>query len=156
MVIVKILGRANFTLSIDLKNLVGELVERHFRRFLFELSECVLMDSTFLGVLTGIAVQLRGMEDSSVQLLNPNPRITELLESLGVDHLFEIVECAPPMPETGTLQPQEPAHVTREEVTRTCLEAHQLLMEVNPANVPKFKDVTRFFEEDLKKLRATG
>ena len=27
-------------------------------------------------------------------------------------------------------------------------------MEVNPANVPKFKDVTRFLEEDVKRLEG--
>ena len=40
----------------------------------------------------------------------------------------------------------------REEVQRTCLEAHETLMEINPNNVPRFKDVARFLAEDLKKM----
>jgi len=40
---------------------------------------------------------------------------------------------------------------TRLETSRTCLEAHETLMKINPDNVPKFKDVTQFFAEDLKK-----
>jgi hypothetical protein len=37
------------------------------------------------------------------------------------------------------------------DLSRNCLEAHQTLMNINPANVPKFKDVAQFLEEDLKK-----
>ncbi|MDB6032217.1 MAG: Anti-sigma-factor antagonist, partial [Verrucomicrobiales bacterium] len=38
------------------------------------------------------------------------------------------------------------------EISRTCLEAHKTLMEINPANISKFKDVTQFLAEDLKKM----
>ena len=34
----------------------------------------------------------------------------------------------------------KPANPDREEVTRTCLEAHQTLMQINPENVSRFKD----------------
>lgn len=37
-------------------------------------------------------------------------------------------------------------------MARTSLEAHQTLMKINPANIPKFKDVAEFLAEDLKKL----
>jgi hypothetical protein len=58
------------------------------------------------------------------------------------------------LPENTATQDLAPASPTREEVQRTCLEAHQLLMEINPANVAKFKDVAAFLAEDLKKLKA--
>ena len=41
-------------------------------------------------------------------------------------------------------------------MTRNCLEAHETLMEINPANVNKFKDVTRFLAEDLKRQESPG
>ncbi len=37
---------------------------------------------------------------------------------------------------------------------RACLEAHQTLMDINPENVTRFKDVTKFLAEDLEKLRG--
>ena len=43
---------------------------------------------------------------------------------------------------------------TREEVTRTCLEAHKLLMEIDPDNVSKFKEVTQFLANDLKRMKT--
>jgi hypothetical protein len=46
----------------------------------------------------------------------------------------------------------EPANPTREEIKRTCLEAHQTLMAMSPENAARFKDVARFLAEDLKTL----
>jgi hypothetical protein len=40
---------------------------------------------------------------------------------------------------------------TREEAAPTILEAHENLMEFDPRNVPKFKDVVEFLREDLGK-----
>jgi hypothetical protein len=38
---------------------------------------------------------------------------------------------------------------TREEAAPTILEAHENLIEFDPRNVPKFKDVVEFLREDL-------
>jgi hypothetical protein len=39
---------------------------------------------------------------------------------------------------------------TKNDLSRNCLEAHETLMQVNPENIAKFKEVTRFLAEDLK------
>jgi hypothetical protein len=46
---------------------------------------------------------------------------------------------------------QTPASTDRKEMSRHCLEAHRVLMEIKPENVVKFKDVAQFLAEDLKK-----
>ena len=155
---IKIAGRANFTLSVDFKRLVHELRQRGLNRFMLDLGDCLTMDSTFLGVLAGIALRdIDGKEsaptDPRVQmdLLNPSPRIADLLENLGVMHLFTIIH--QPTPCTLMFEPrQHGAAPSKEELSRNCLEAHVTLMDLNPENIPKFKDVAQFFEEDLKKM----
>src|SRR5688572_13893204 len=93
VVCVKISGRANFTNSLDLKKLVNELAGRGYGRFILDLSDCTLMDSTFLGVLAGIGLKFSGSNNGqSVDVFNPNPRIKDLLDSLGVSHLFRITD----------------------------------------------------------------
>src|SRR4051812_24766951 len=91
---IKISGRANFNSSIDFKVLLNELLQKGFTRFVLDLSECVLMDSTFLGVLAGFGLRVtpgdNGVQSVAIELLNPNPRISELLENLGVLHLFQL------------------------------------------------------------------
>lgn len=154
---IKIVGRANFTSSIEFKMLINELIEKAFTCFVLDLSECVLMDSTFLGVLAGFGLKMTvssGDQQSqrSIELLNPNPRIAELLENLGVSHLFKVVNGVAALPqEIAAHTPPETAQPTREEVKRTCLEAHKTLMDIDPANILKFKDVAQFLAEDLKK-----
>lgn len=151
---VKIIGRANFSSSIDFKTLLNELVQKAYRYFVLELSECPLMDSTFLGVLAGFGLKLNRNTDGepAIELLNANSRITELLENLGVLHLFKVAQGTLEVPQGAHEQPHTPAAPTRAEVTQACLEAHRTLMDVNPANVSKFKEVTQFLAEDLKRL----
>jgi len=153
---VKIAGRANFNVSIEFKTLLTELWQKGFSCFVIELSECSLMDSTFLGVLAGFGLKMSQPADHSpphlVELLNPNARITELLENLGVLHLFNISQGPLSTPEAVEARSPETAQSSRAEVTRACLEAHQTLMEINPQNVARFKEVTKFLAEDLQKL----
>src|SRR5215831_15340176 len=122
---VKIVGRANFTSSIDFKTVINELRKKGYTYFVLELSECVLMDSTFLGVLAGFGLQLGPPSADNggqgIELLNPNARIRELLETLGVLHLFRVEQGTPPLPERSEPCPQN-ATPSREQVKRACLE----------------------------------
>ena len=155
---IRIIGRANFTSSVDFKMLVDDLRQKGCGCFVLDLSECVLMDSTFLGVLAGLGLKLSGRNGNQarhgVELLNPSPRITELLETLGVLRLFKITEGA--WSPAAPAQPLEhtPANPSKAEVTRTCMEAHQTLMDISPANAARFKDVAQFLAEGMKKSKA--
>jgi len=159
-VCIKIAGRASFNSSVDFKLLVNSLLQKGFSHFILDLTDCLLMDSTFLGVLAGLGLKFgtarNGNVDPSMELLNPNPRIIDLLENLGVSHLFQVSKGAEPTTENmASLDPMS-SNPDRKEVSRTCLEAHETLMEINPANISKFKDVAQFLAEDLKKMDEEG
>ena len=156
---IKVSGRASFTCGVDFKALIQRLGELGYGRFVLDLTKCLLMDSTFLGVLAGLGLRFNHSPEpgrARIELLNPNPRIVDLLENLGVNHLFSVVHG--PSPATERLEPLEPPRpgADRVELARTSLEAHQTLMTINPANIPKFKDVAQFLAEDLKKLEEQG
>jgi anti-anti-sigma regulatory factor len=157
---IRIVGRASFTSSVDFKTLVNSLWQQGRTRFVLDLTSCTLMDSTFLGILASLGLKFgqerNGDGSAIIQLLNPNQRICELLENLGVAQFFKVING--PAFSTDHLTPLDPAasHLDKKEVSRTCLEAHQFLMEINPANVPRFKDVARFLEEDLKRMETTA
>src|SRR5476649_1555564 len=153
---VKIAGRANFTSSPDFKTLLAELAQKDYTRFIIDLSGCVLMDSTVLGVLVGFGLKMnpKGVPgECSLELLNANPRVAELLENLGAIHLFKMTSGALELPDDVKTCTPESVNPTREEITRTSLEAHKTLMDVNPDNIARFKDVTQFLAEDLKNLQ---
>ena len=148
---IRVIGRANFTAGVDFKTLTTELCRRGCTRFVLELSECVLMDSTFLGLLAGLGLRLSNGNDShGVQLLNPNARVVDLLETLGVLDLFEICRESAASAADARLVPHDGPAASRDEVTRTCIEAHQTLMNLSPENAARFKDVTQFLAEGLK------
>jgi anti-sigma B factor antagonist len=162
--IVKVKGRANFTTSVTFKRLVSELHGRGMERLILDLTDCVTMDSTFLGVLAATALRLANAEanpqrngslasqneGTQLRLLNPNQRVADLLDNLGVSELFRTIHSEAPVAD-HELSPAEELKPSREELSLACLEAHQLLMDLNPANIPKFKDVAQFIAEDLKK-----
>ena len=154
LVVVKISGRANFTLSVDFKRLMAEMRARGRQHFALELGQCLMMDSTFLGVLAGLALKLAEEQPGCPQafsLIAPNARILDMLDNLGVQHLFRVADNSAPPPESFSAIEPTGASAPKAEISRTCLEAHELLMAVNPGNIAKFKDVTAFMAEDLKR-----
>jgi anti-sigma B factor antagonist len=156
---IKIPGRANCNSSVEFKTLVTELRGRGVDHYVLDLRECVTMDSTFLGVLAGLALRNADGKETNLngrklnlELLNPNSRISDLLDNLGVVQLFNVLHQENPC--TLLFEPvsQNGPGPTKEEISRNCLEAHELLMKINPENVPKFKEVAQFLAEDLHKM----
>ncbi len=155
---IKVAGRANFSVSVDFKTLLHELHERGFRLYLLDLSDCVIMDSTFLGILSGFSTKLgeeaKNPKTPCVQMLNANERVKALIENLGMEQLFKFRSGNNPF-DPQFEEVQTSGEQNKAEVTRTCLQAHETLMLINPKNVPKFKDVTKFLAEDLKKEESS-
>jgi anti-anti-sigma regulatory factor len=157
---IKIAGRANFSSSPDFKTLLNELAQKGYSHFIIDLADCVLMDSTFLGVLSGFGIKLNpngAPVERGIELHNSSTRVSELLENLGAAHLFNMTSGPLQLPsevqDSCTPVPLNPSH---EEITRTSLEAHQTLMSMNPENVARFKDVAQFLAEDLRSLQKSS
>lgn len=152
---VKVFGRANFAASVDFQTVLNNLESRGYTYFVIELTECSLMDSTFLGVLATFGVKMNSSGNDCVkqivEIRNANERLLELLESLGVLHLFKT--CNGELPKCQEIVP-EACNPSREALTRASLEAHKALMDINPENVARFKDVTKFLSEDLQRLQT--
>ena len=157
---IRIVGRANFTSSVDFKSLTDDLRQKGCKCFVLDLSECVLMDSTFLGVLAGLGLKLSsGNGDHGrhgVELFNPSPRITDLLETLGVLHLFKTTQGNLALPAAAQSVEHAPTEPSKSEVPRTCLEAHETLIALSPANAARFKDVAQFLAEGVRKSKGEG
>jgi anti-anti-sigma regulatory factor len=156
---IKICGRANFACSPDFKTLLNELAQKGYGHFIMDLEGCVLMDSTFLGVLSGFGMKLNpngAPAERGIELHNATARVSELLENLGAAHLFKTTSGPLQLPADVQACTPESTNPTHEQITRTSLEAHQALMAMNPENVARFKDVAQFLAEDLKSLEKTS
>jgi anti-sigma B factor antagonist len=154
---VRISGRANFTMGMDFQSLLAEVQKRNYHYVVMDLSECMLMDSTFLGILTGFGLKMAQTNGDSkphvVELMNPNSRVSELIENMGVMRLFRLHEGVHKTPQCEEQQLSSSSPASQQQLTRSCLEAHQILMSLNAENAARFKDVAQFLAEELKKSK---
>ena len=75
----------------------------------------------------------------------------DLIDNLGVSDLFRIVHCDKPEATDYQESIEASPNACKLELSKHCLEAHKILMELNPENAAKFKDVAKYFEEEVKK-----
>jgi len=170
---VKVVGRGSFQNSGCLKAFYQQLLKDGIHRFVVDLGACSYLDSTFLGILLGLGLKLKEGGNGRLNVLNASPRNLELLRNLGLDRLINIYGSEPTSAQAGIRQngpsanglnlngvkedqlEEVPCPVpTRAEAAPTILEAHEALMDFDPRNVPKFKDVVEFLREDLGQSSA--
>lgn len=144
-------GRAAVERARDFKLLVQRLSEQGIRKFCLDLTECRLMDSTFSGVLAALASELGTLPEGDgtrFVLVNPNERVRDLLDNLGVLPLVTVLEGTPPAAPSSGAEELAKGSESRAETTECCLDAHRFLMALSPQNVPKFRDLTRVLEAE--------
>ena len=162
---IRVLGRGSFKISTALKEFSTAAIDTGCTSLVLDMAECVGMDSTFMGVLAGLAFRLRQKSSAGrITMVNLSVRTRGLLATLGLDQVID-PHMAGATPEN--LQPyfqstasRMTALDTRENSTRvtaeTMLEAHENLVKLSPENLPKFKDVLAFLREDLKANQHDG
>lgn len=146
-------GKGSFLNSTGLKEFTKEMINRGYREFVVDLKSCPVMDSTFMGTLAGVALRLRELGQGQIRVVNLNERNFDLLGNLGLDQLFSIDGEATkaPVPASDTVLPSAP--VDKNAQAQTMLEAHTELVEANPDNAAKFKDVIEYLKQDLHLAR---
>ncbi len=148
----RIEGRANFSSSMGFKDLVFDMIEKGHHTYLADLSNCLNMDSTFLGVMAKVGLRLQEEKSASFKLLNPSERVEDLMDNLGVLDLFQVIQGDELEKECMDAVPSGDPAPSKTDISKNCLEAHEILMAIHPDNVAKFKDVAKFFAEDIKKM----
>lgn len=151
----RICGRANFAASPDFKMLITSMEAKGFQQYVLDLNDCLIMDSTFVGVLASLGDRMdQAGSDAFVELARPNERIVELIDNLGIADMFRITERDIGALENCQEVDASGAGHTKVELSRTSLESHTTLMHTCPDGVAKFKDVTEFLAEEIKRLES--
>jgi anti-anti-sigma regulatory factor len=158
---VRVQGRASFKISSALKQFGAAALESGCHTMLFDLAQCIGMDSTFMGVLAGVAGRLKREAGGTMALLNMTPRTRGLVSTLGLDQIARAYEAGAEPEEYADLLARSqqmtalPAGMEdRKDTTETMLQAHQELVKLDPQNLPRFKDVIAFLRDDLKKMES--
>ena len=158
VVCIRVQGKGSFQNSTGIKKFANAMIDRGHRNFVVDLADCPVMDSTFMGTLTGVALRLHGIGQGDLHVINSNERNTGLLEGLGLDQILSLEngsspvcdECESLRPDASdALPPDAVAPVDRRAVTETMIAAHQALVDADPQNFCKFKDVLEYLKHDL-------
>ena len=157
--LIRVIGRGSFKNSPALKEFSISAIDGGCRRLILDMAQCIGMDSTFMGVLAGLAFRLGRPLDGRIILVNLNERTRGLLATLGLDEAVEAhltgdmpadlqPLLAAPASALTDLPSGAPSQLTTAE---TMLEAHENLVELSAENLPKFKDVLMFLRDDIRK-----
>ena len=145
---IKVEGKGSFLNSAGVKEFSKEMVNRGHREFVVDLRNCPVMDSTFMGTLAMIALRLRELGQGSLHVINLNERNHDLLTNLGLDQLFSMDACGVKDGDPALRNAPAPS-ADRASQAETMLEAHEALVEADPENLTKFKDVLEYLKQDL-------
>ncbi|MEO0508481.1 MAG: STAS domain-containing protein [Verrucomicrobiota bacterium] len=147
-VAVKINGKANYLNCNAFRDFIEQIIGNGKNQIVLDFSQCRGMDSTFLGILAGSAIELRKQTPAGeLVLCNLSERNYELICNLGLQNLLSIAEACDF--ETGgrfeSLRDEEVSSA------KEVLEAHVNLSEADQANIEKFQDVIAFLRNQVEK-----
>lgn len=143
---VRVEGKGSFLNSGNFKQFAREMVDRGYREFVVDLVDCVMMDSTFMGTMAGLALRLKELGQGHLRVVHCGERSRQLLSGLGLDQLFQISSNGARAPECGALATKP---LAKKEQAKEMLAAHEALCEAAPENLLRFKDVLDYLKQDL-------
>lgn len=157
--VIRVEGRGSFKISPPMKQFIHQLINTDSAdRILIEMSNCSGMDSTFMGVVAGIACYLKSKPAFSLRLLNLSEKNKKLLVTLGVDRVVDYSQSASEEEQSilnqlnGSSQNLKTEMPSKLDTAKTTLEAHQSLVDINPNNLSKFKSILEYLQDDVRNL----
>ncbi len=136
---VRVHGRATFKLAPSFRDYVAGEIERGKHGVLVDMTDCVSVDSTFVGVLTSITLQCRRTGKGCLKLFNVTAQVQGILATLGLARVLEIVQ--PHDVGAASFQQLDPTNRDKIEVAKLMFDAHETLAALNEKNALEFKNV---------------
>jgi anti-anti-sigma factor len=143
MAMLKFVGDVRVLMSSTLDAYCSGLYRRPILdAMLIDMTETRGIDSTALGLLAKMAIQLRNRFNVIPTIVSTNPDVTRTLKSMSFDLIFKIVDKAPQkQPDTYNelQQKKESEDTVREKV----IDAHLTLMTLSEENRLEFQDLVQ-------------
>lgn len=148
-VILRIEGRANYMNCAPVSRLFDTLLDMGRSDFVIDFHECKGMDSTFLGIIAGLALQVRlSNPPGELRLMRLGERNLELIRNLGLADILTIetdqslqerIEKAGALENNADIQADQ----------KLILRAHRNLIEADEGNLKRFQDVVAFLSAEV-------
>jgi anti-sigma B factor antagonist len=144
-VVVKVVGKANYLNCNAFRDFIETTLASGSSRILIDFEECKGMDSTFLGILAGTAIELRKLSPAGELIVgNLSERNNELIRNLGLHNLLTVASGSGDEGKSFNA-------LNNEEVSdaKNILRAHENLAKADEGNVAKFQDVIAFLRNQV-------
>jgi anti-anti-sigma regulatory factor len=146
LVIIRPNGLGNMKVAMGLMDFTAEMLRNGYTHFVFDLSACKGLDSTFMGAMVGLAAAAQE-EGGLAAVVNASHSNVELLQIVGADkflqlrgdYRFEEIE-------TERLAPPPPSAARRLELVK---QAHESLVDIDKRNEARFGAFLRQLSTEL-------
>jgi len=143
--VLRLVGDVRLTLCSSIEDYVDNMLnDPEFCSVWVDLCDAQGIDSTTLGQLAKLAMTVHERFSFRPAVYCCDPGINRLLESMGLDRLFEMHRrscCA-----TGSVESIPMLPGSEDEVREKVIEAHRALMDVSAENQAKFRDLVSSLE----------
>lgn len=153
---VRIEGVATKDTSCGIRKYFSDTFSSGLRRFVIDLQDCRLIDSTFIGILTGLAGNILDDEANAdkgeVKLIHANERNEKSICKLGLDSLINIDPDGEDELEdriADCLNPLNSEELEKTEKASLILKAHEDICTANEKNTDEFGDFLTLMRDNL-------
>jgi len=142
MPVLKLVGDVRVLMSSTIDNYFSSLYSKAILdAMIVDLTETTGIDSTALGLLAKMAIQLRNRFNVKPSIISTNPDITRILKGMSFDIIFDIVE--EPLESEANFNELNHISEPEEVIKQKVIVAHQALMTLSADNKLEFQDLVR-------------
>ncbi len=153
-VILKINGHSNYLNCKPIADFFSRSIEKGKRNFVIDFVDCTAMDSTFLGIVTGVALDLHKLKPpGSLILIRLSKRNLEVVRNLGLHRIVKIDSSEFQLnfdPGQSKAIPLDTVDKDSVASAKMVLKAHENLIQLKEGNRDKFQDVISFLKEQIE------
>jgi anti-anti-sigma regulatory factor len=143
--VIRLVGDVRLTLCTTMDDFFQRMfADPDFASVWVDLCEAEGLDSTTLGLLAKLALQVKASFGFVPAIYSCDPGINRLLKSMAFDRLFELHEESCRNPEDIAEIPSVSG--SEESVKQKVIEAHRVLMGISDENRARFKDLMSALE----------
>ena len=150
-IVIKINGRANYLNSSPMSDFFARMIKDGKKSFVLDFQNCQTMDSTFLGIIAGLGLEVRVMRPpGKIILCRLSKRNLEVVRNLGLHRIVNVDSGEFPMTFSAPTEKLDSVKQKEIDDAKMILQAHENLLEIDESNKSKFQDVIDFLKIQVK------
>ena len=136
VVYIRVIGLATMHNCGALSEFCNAELDVDCREVVFDLRQCTGMDSTFMGVMAGLALRYQDRPEP-VAVVNADEHCRTLMEGLGLSHIVNVHAEAVDIPQVEGQELRED-WATEQERLQCIMQAHENLVRIDQRNKERF------------------